>query len=75
MTTRKLIEYLFLSLLSMIGTFGVSYTKDISKTLTKLSTNVVELNGRLEVMTERLLQADAFIKDHEKRLRKIERTE
>ncbi len=75
MPTRKIVEYLFFSLLSMIGTLGVSYTKEISKSLSKLTTNVVELNGRLELMAEKMVEASAIIKDHEARLRRIERTE
>lgn len=73
MTIRKIVEYIFFSLLSMIGTFGVSYIKDISETLNKLTTNVMQLNARIEIMTERMVEVDSKVKDHEKRLRKIER--
>ncbi len=74
MTTKHLVEYMFFSFLSMVGTFGVSYIKDISKSLTTLTTNVVELNGKIELMTEKMIEADMVLKDHEARLRKIEHT-
>ncbi len=73
MTQRKIIEYIFFSILSMVGTVGVSYIRDISSTLSKLTINVMQLNGRIEIMTERMVEVDGKVKDHEKRIRKIER--
>lgn len=69
---RKVVEYLFFSLLSGIGTIGVSYVQKISETMTTLTKNVVELNAKMEIQTTRMSYTDNRLEDHENRIRRIE---
>ena len=73
MDTKRVIEYIFLACISTVGTVGVSYVQTISVSLLKLSDSVVELNNRLSIMTTRLSVTDDSLKDHESRLRRVER--
>lgn len=75
MIQRKIIEYVFLSLLSAMGSFGIGYLRNISDALDKLTKSDSEFNLKIGLMTEKLVEASESLKDHEFRIRKIERTE
>lgn len=75
MAIRKIIEYLFFSMISAIGTFAVSYLHNISSCMERLAKSDREFNLKIELMTEKLVEASDTLKDHESRIRKIERTE
>lgn len=74
-STRKIIEYVFFSIISGIGTFGLTYLHNISECMDRLAKSDIELNGKIELLTEKLVEASSEMKDHEGRLRAIERIE
>ena len=71
-STRKIIEYIFFSLVSMVGTVGVGYMRDISSSMVLLTKSVTELNLKIELLTQKMVIASQSLDDHEHRLRRIE---
>jgi hypothetical protein len=69
MGQRKVVEYLFFSAISAIGTIGVSYVQKISETMNTLTKNVVELNAKMDIHKG---YTETRLEDHETRLRRIE---
>ncbi len=72
MRVRQIIEYVFFTVISGIGTLGVSYVQKISETMNTLTKNVIELNARMEIQHAELGYTTNRLDDHESRLRRIE---
>lgn len=72
MDPKRLIEYLFMSLLSGCGGLVVTHISTMSDNLQKITLSIQELNGRIETLTERMVTADHTLKDHENRIRRVE---
>lgn len=73
MNYRKHVEHFFLALICGIGSLAVSYLGKLSENIEGLAKNVTQLTVSVNVMSEKLVQSDKLLIDHESRIRQIER--
>lgn len=73
MNYRKHVEYFFLALICGIGSLAVSYLGKLSENIDSLSKNVTQLTVSVNVMSEKLVQSDRILLDHESRIRQMEK--
>ena len=73
METKKLVEWSLLASLSGSGAFIASYVGRLTDSVDQMNLSIRQLNARIEVMTAELAHTNDTLKDHEYRLRVIER--
>lgn len=73
MKYSKHVEYLFLAGITGIGGVCANYISKMSDSIQEMSVSVQELNSRFHVLSTKMGYSDEMIKDHENRLRRIEK--
>lgn len=67
MDLNKAIENMFLAAIIGVASIGVSFISDMSKNIHAMTVSIQELNARMG-------QVDGIMKDHEQRIRDVEKT-
>lgn len=70
---KKLIDYLVLAAITGSVAIFASHIAKMSDNLQKITVSVQELNARIEILTTQMVRTDDIIRDHESRLRQLER--
>jgi len=70
---KKIIEWLLLASLSGSGAFIASYVNRMTEAIEDVNMSIRQLNARIEVMTSEIAHVGESLKDHETRLRQLER--
>lgn len=73
MDTRKIIELILMASLSGTGAFIASYVGKMTDSIDSMSRSVRDLNIKIEVMTTEISHTTEILRDHEARLRSVER--
>jgi len=68
----EIVQYVLYGSMTGMASLIVSHIKKMSENLQKITYSVQELNSRIEVITDRMVQAHEVLKDHEGRIRIIE---
>lgn len=75
MPTRKIIEFIVMgSLATVFGNFTYSL-KQLCRAVKEQTIKVTEIHGMIDLIREKNSMAESILKDHEYRLRKVERTD
>lgn len=72
MNYSKHVEWFFFALLSSTAGLAVNYLGKLSTSITTMSESITSLNGKMEVIAQKLVYSEQTIHDHESRLRRIE---
>jgi hypothetical protein len=71
--TKKIFEWALMASLSGTGAFIASYVGRLTDSVDQMNVSVRQLNARIEVMTAELAHTNETLKDHEGRLRTVEK--
>jgi len=74
MDHKKIIEYLLLACVTSSAAMLVANISKMNDTLVIMTSSIQELNSRMEDTGGRISRNHEILKDHESRLRQIERT-
>lgn len=73
MDHKRIIEYFLLASVTGSAAMITSNITKMSHSLEDITYSVQELNTRIQILTTQMVQTNDLLKDHESRLRRMER--